>query len=150
MHFGLLDADEILYVDKVESPQSVRMVSTIGTRNPLYCTAMGKAILAFLPPGKRNLLLEAIDLTMRTPHTLTEKVTLLKHLAIVRSVGYAIDDEENEEGIRCVAAPIFDRIGTPFGAISLAGPAYRLPVRRLQELSIHVVKAAETVSRHHS
>ena len=80
IHLTVLDGTEILYVAKVDGPQSVRMYSAIGTRNPLYCTAMGKAILAFLPPEKRTALLDQTTLAPRTANTITDRTALDQHL----------------------------------------------------------------------
>lgn len=146
VHLTVLDGTEILYVAKVDGPQSVRMYSAIGTRNPLYCTAMGKAILAFLAPEKRTALLDQTTLAPRTANTITDRTTLYRHLELVRSQGFAIDDVEFEEGIRCLGAPIFNHTGQVTAAISISGPAYRLSNSRLQELSGHVVKTSEAIS----
>jgi IclR family acetate operon transcriptional repressor len=146
IHLGVLDGPAVLYVGKVDGPQSVRMHSAIGTRNPLYCTAMGKAILAFLPCADRKGLLEQITLKARTPHTITDRAALADHLERVRAQGYAIDDMEDQEGIRCVGAPIFDHTGRVTAAISISGPAYRLSNSRLQELATSVTGASEAVS----
>jgi IclR family acetate operon transcriptional repressor len=146
VHLAVLDGTHMLYVGKIDSPQSVRMHSAIGTRNPLYCTAMGKALLAFLPLDKRTALLDQITLTSRTPNTITDRAALTEHLELVRARGFAIDDMENEEGIRCVGAPIFDHTGHVSAAISISGPAYRLSNSRLEELSKSVVAASEAIS----
>lgn len=146
IHLTVLDGTEILYVAKVDGPQSVRMYSAIGTRNPLYCTAMGKAILAFLPPEKRTALLDETTLAPRTANTITDRTALDQHLELVRSQGFAVDDVEFEEGIRCLGAPIFNHTGRVTAAISVSGPAYRLSNSRLQELSGQVVEASEAIS----
>ena len=146
IHLTVLDGTEILYVAKVDGPQSVRMYSAIGTRNPLYCTAMGKAILAFLPPEKRTALLDQTTLAPRTANTITDRTALDQHLELVRSQGFAVDDVEFEEGIRCLGAPIFNHTGRVTAAISISGPAYRLSNSRLQELSGQVVETSEAIS----
>jgi DNA-binding IclR family transcriptional regulator len=147
VHLAVLDGTEMLYVGKVDGSQSVRMHCTIGTRNPLHCTAMGKAVLAFLPNEKRTTLLDQITLTPRTPNTITDRTALEEQLELVRARGYAIDDMEIEEGIRCVGAPIFDHTGRVIAAVSTSGPAYRMSVARLEELSGAVVKAGTAISR---
>lgn len=146
-HFAILDETKALYVDKVESPQPVRMHSTIGTRNPLHCTAVGKVMLAFLPADERGELLDRMTLTRRTPNTITGRAALKEHLEQVRSQGFATDDIENEEGIRCVAAPVFNHEGHVLGAISISGPAYRISNSNLKEFSKLVIHATEAVSR---
>jgi DNA-binding IclR family transcriptional regulator len=146
VHLGVLDGIEVLYVGKVDGPQSVRMHSTIGARSPLHSTAMGKAILAFLPLEQRMALLGQITLVPRTPSTIIDRGGLVKHLELVRTQGYAVDDIENEEGIRCVGAPIFDHTGQVKAAVSISGPAYRLSNSRLEELSQPVIKAGMAIS----
>jgi DNA-binding IclR family transcriptional regulator len=147
VHLAIRDGTEMLYVRKTDSPQSVRMHSAIGTRSALYCTAMGKAVLAFLPTEERNALIDQITLAPRTPNTITDRAMLECHLHVVRSQGFAIDDIENEEGIRCMGAPIFDHTGRVMGAISVSGPAYRLSNSRLEELSGPVMEACNAISR---
>ena len=146
VHLAILDDLEMLYVDKIESSQSVRMYSKVGTRNPLYCTAMGKAILAFLPSEERNRLLEHTTLAPRTDKTITDKGALLENLKWVREKGFAFDDLESEEGVRCVGSPILNHTGRAFAAVSVSGPAYRLSVDRLQEVAPLVVDAARRIS----
>ncbi len=146
VHLAVLDGTEMLYVAKVDGSRSVRMHCVIGTRNPVYCTAMGKAILAFLPQEQRAALLDQITLTPRTPHTITDRAVLEKHLELVRAQGFSIDDMEIEEGIRCIGAPIFDHTGYVIAAISVSGPIYRFPDAQLRELSELVVGAGRTIS----
>jgi DNA-binding IclR family transcriptional regulator len=145
-YLSILDDTEILYVGMVESTQSVRMYCAIGTRNPLYCSSMGKAILAFLPVEERNALLDRITLTPRTANTITDKAELRKELELIRSQGFAIDNVEIEEGVRCLGAPVFNYMGQVFAAVSISGPAYRLSVERLQELSKLVIRATTAIS----
>lgn len=148
VHLSILDKTEILYIARVESSQSVRMTSTIGTRNKLHCTAMGKAILAFLPGSDRAKLIEQLKLTGRTTATITDRPALVEELANVRAQKFAIDNEESEEGVRCVGAPIFDRTGRVFAAVSISGPAYRLSVSRLNALSSLVIDTTNAISGH--
>jgi IclR family acetate operon transcriptional repressor len=145
-HLGLLDGTRMLYIGKVESSQTLRLHSAVGTRNSLYSTAMGKAILAFLTPKQRAALLDQITFTPYTPNTIADRAVLAVHLEEIRARGWAIDDMENEEGIRCIGAPIFNHEGLPFAALSISGPAYRLSISRLVELSQLVLEAAGAVS----
>jgi DNA-binding IclR family transcriptional regulator len=146
VHLAVLDGTEMLYVAKVDGSRSVRMHCVIGTRNPVYCTAMGKAILAFLPQEQRASILDQITLTPRTPHTITDRAALEKHLELARVQGFTIDDMEIEEGIRCVGAPVFDHTGYVIAAISVSGPVHRLPDPRLREFSELVVEASGAIS----
>lgn len=146
-YISILDGTHILYVNKVESSQSIRSNCTIGTRNPLHCSSMGKAILAQLEVDELNDLLNRIELIPRTSNTITDCDALLKELEKVKSWGYSIDDEEIEDNVRCVGAPIFNHKGYPFAAMSLSGPKSRLSMDRLHELSILVVEATQIMSR---
>ena len=107
---------------------------------------MGKAILAFLPESDQVSLIERLELTANTNNTITDRATLIEHLATVRAQKFAIDNEETEDGVRCVGAPIFDRTGHVFAAISVSGPAYRLPISRLIALASLVMDTANTIS----
>jgi DNA-binding IclR family transcriptional regulator len=143
-HVGVPDGVEVVYVDKVETRHPVRMFSRIGARSPMHSTAMGKAILAF---GEPELVQRVIDagLPRRTPNTITERRRFRTELKRTRERGYAIDDIENEEGIRCVGAPILAEQVHPVGAISVAGPASRITGQRLTEIANAVVEAAAAV-----
>ena len=145
-YLSMLDEDEILYIGKAESSQSVRTHTKIGSRNMLHCTSMGKAILAFLPESDQTQLIELMELPTRTTTTITDRTALVEALAIIRTQKFAIDDEESENGVRCVGAPIFDHTGRAFAAISVSGPAYRLSASRLISLSSLVMDTAQTIS----
>lgn len=142
----MLDGLEVLYVDRVESRHPVRLRSIIGTRNPLHCTSLGKAILAFLPPDEQAALVPRLALTRHTTNTITDADVLQRHLACVRERGYAIDDIENEDGVRCLGVPIRDHTGRAFAALSIAGPAYRFSLERIAELAPAVMRAAAEIS----
>jgi IclR family KDG regulon transcriptional repressor len=146
VYIGILDGTEILYVGKVDSPQQVRMHCVIGTRNPLYCTALGKAILAFLPSEERDALLDQITLTARTAYTITDRSAMEENLSLIRARGYAIDDMEIEEGIRCVGTPVFDHTGYVVAAISTSGPAFRLSLARVHDLAETAMRASNAIS----
>jgi DNA-binding IclR family transcriptional regulator len=107
---------------------------------------MGKAILAFLPESDQVSLIKRLELIASTNNTITDRAALIEHLATVRAQKFAIDNEESEDGIRCVGAPVFDRTGRVFAAISVSGPAYRLPISRPVALSSLVMDAANTIS----
>jgi IclR family acetate operon transcriptional repressor len=108
---------------------------------------VGKAILAFLPQQVVTSIVEQHGLPALTPRTITDVAALQRELARIRKQGYAIDDVENEEGIRCVGAPIFDYRGRPVAALSLSGPAFRLTRERAEGLSGAVRRAARSVSQ---
>ena len=146
-YLAVLDRGAVVYVEKVESMQAVRMHCEVGTRNPAHSTALGKAILAHLNPQERAAILDKGPLEARTLRTITDRSELEAHLEQVRRQGFAIDDVENEEGIRCVAAPVFDHSGKVVAAISLSGPAYRLSLERAHRVAGEVKATALAVSR---
>jgi DNA-binding IclR family transcriptional regulator len=147
VHLGVLDGTEVLYIGKVDGPQSVRMHSTIGARSPLYSTAMGKILLAFLPVEQRTTLLDQIAFVPYTSNTILDRETFIEHLTLVRIQGFALDDVENEEGIRCIGAPVFDHAGYVKASISISGPAFRLSRSRLEELSQPATHAGMAISK---
>jgi IclR family transcriptional regulator, KDG regulon repressor len=133
IHLAVPSGTEVVYIAKADSALSIRMFSYIGAKAPMYCTALGKAILAHSTAAKVNEVITA-GLQGRTPHTITSRQALLDELDKVRSLGYAIDDEENEPGVGCVGAPIFDYSVRVIGAISISGPLDRMTRTRRLEL----------------
>jgi len=108
VHLGVLQKTSVVYVDKVEPNRRICMSSKIGSSNPVYCTSMGKAMLAFQPEETIEKIVSSIRFTRYTPKTLCSREKLFEHLETVRRRGYAIDDEEIELGVRCIGAPIFN------------------------------------------
>jgi IclR family acetate operon transcriptional repressor len=125
---------EVVYLDQVASMHLVKMFTSPGTRAPLYCTGSGKAILAFSSSDALQRVL-AGPLARRTEKTLATRDALETELARIRERGVAIDDEEMEEGVRCIAVAIFDRRSEVAGAISISGPTTRLTRERVERLS---------------
>src|SRR6267378_3305452 len=115
--FCLLDDGQVLYLEKIESQQSVRTACTVGSRAPAYCTAVGKAMLAELPDAEVSEIVRRSGLKAFTPNTITTATALKDELRAVRSRGYAIDDEEKEEGLRCISAAVSGHSGRLFAAI---------------------------------
>jgi DNA-binding IclR family transcriptional regulator len=146
VHLCILDDTEVVYVDKVEPARSVRMSSSVGRRNPAYSTALGKAILAYLPEERVEAIVRKQGLKPLTANTITSLLDLKTELAAIRDRGYAIDDEESEEGVRCVGSVVRDVTGAPVAAISVSGPAFRLTREKLKSISRPVVSAASTLS----
>ena len=118
--------EEIIYIDKVDNNSSVVVYSQIGKRAPMYCTGVGKAILAFLPEEYMEKYVLSRPLIKMTEHTITTGDGLLKELEQVRERGYAVDDEEIEPGLHCIAAPIFNHKRQPQMAISMSFPYGRM------------------------
>ncbi|MEJ2352496.1 MAG: IclR family transcriptional regulator [Anaerolineales bacterium] len=146
VHLVVGDGLDVVYIDKRESPQSMRIVSQVGRRLPAYCTSVGKAMLAFLPEEELDELLTGVEMQPWTHNTITEKEQLKAHLREVRRRGYALDNEEIFEGLRCVGAPIRDHLKQVVAAVSVAGPSVRLGPDRISEIIPAVVKAATEIS----
>jgi len=151
VHMVFLDRNEIVYIDKVEtdhSPGGLRMASRVGLRNPAHSCAVGKVLLSHLSEDELNHIIEEKGLPKRTENTITDPIRLKEQLKSVRVQGYAIDDEENERGIRCVAAPIYNEVGRPVAAVSISGPAFRVTKRVIQErLKREVMETALKISQ---
>jgi len=146
VHLVIPDNDMALYIDKIDSNQPFRMRSQIGWYVPLHATAVGKAILAFSPREYVEKI-AAKGLKACTRNTITDAKKLLEHLEEVRKLGYAVDDEENEQGVRCVAAPIFDYRNKVIGALSISGSVLTVTSERIPLLAQKVKEYASLISR---
>lgn len=146
-HLVTLDQGEVVYIYKLESPESIRMCSQVGRRLPVHCTGVGKAMAAFLPREELDSILDRRGLPPRTPHTITDRQAFLQELERVRSQGVAYDREEVEEGLKCVAAPIFDHQGQVVAALSLAGPAHRIDAKAARLVEAVRASAGQVSSR---
>jgi DNA-binding IclR family transcriptional regulator len=147
VNLAVRDRDEIFYVDCYESSRVLRTYSTTGDRAPLYCTGVGKAILAFLPEAERERILGALALQRHTPNTITDPALLREELRRTVERGYSVDDMEHEDGVRCVGAPLRNAEGRVFASISVSGPAQRITVEREAQFAERVTAAAREVSR---
>ena|SRR5690625_2539799 len=147
VHLGVEDSGEVVYIDKVDCDRSVRMYSKVGRRSPLYCTGIGKAILAHLPEEQSELILPQIEFHSYTDQTITNIDDLRMELKKIRAQGYSFDLEEHELGVKCTAAPIFNFKGSVVGAISIAGPASRIDKLSLFDLAAEIKETAQLISR---
>jgi IclR family KDG regulon transcriptional repressor len=147
VHLVVRDDHKIVYIDKVEANNTIRMASYIGNRSPMHCTSVGKAILAYLPEKKVEEIWNKSKAKKLTANTITDLSRLTEELVNVRSKGFAVDDEENEEGVRCIGAPIFNRNAEVEGAISVSGPAIRMSEEKMETVAIEVMKYAGLISR---
>ncbi len=139
-HTAVYSEGKALMIDDVEAEASLRVVGGIGRMIPLHCTAVGKVLLAFsdLPqPGQ---------LESKTIRTITDWAALHEHLEQVRAQGYALDDEEHQEGVRCIAAPVYDSMGRAIAAIGISGPTVRVTDDRINQLAESVKQAARELS----
>ena len=146
INLGVLEDGQVTYLDVLQSSSSLRIAAVPGERNPVHCTALGKAIVAFLPENELQAVLEQYPLVKKTPRTITQKRHLLVHLALIRERAVALDLEENLTGVICAAAPIFDKAGRVIAGISLSGPASRMEPK-LTEVQEEVRSSAKTLSR---
>ena len=135
VHLVRREGTEAVYIDKVESNVgSIRMVSRVGSRIPLYCSGVGKALLAELSDGEIEEIWRSSDVKRLTPHTIGSLSELLERISEVRSQGYAMDNEENEEGVRCIAVSLPDYHREPVYALSISAPVSRMNDERVGEL----------------
>ncbi len=140
-HLVLLDGKEGVYIDKVEGPQAVILYSRIGRRIPVHCSAVGKALVAFSKEDEMKRILNNYVYVTQTERTISSEKEFLEELARVREAGHALDTEENEPGVRCVAVPIFDYRGLVVAAISMSTLISRVHDEELKEF-IHMLKKA--------
>lgn len=147
VHLVTMDEGEVVYIDKKESEAVIRMFSQIGKRAPVYCTGVGKAILAFYPEKQIEAILDRYPMKRFTKNTITTKKQMMPHLAAIRKKGWALDDEEHEEGIRCAAAPIFNRTEEIEAAISIAVPMIRVKNKEFNSYIEEIKTAAQEISK---
>lgn len=139
-HLAVLAQGRVLYIDQVESPATLRVNAQVGQMNPLHCTALGKVLLAF---GETRI---PATLEAFTPRTITDPHALRIHLDEVHSIGYAVDDEEFDPGVRCIAVPVYDFRGKLTGSIGISGPATRVTLERLPALAAIVMEVGKSLS----
>jgi len=144
-YLAALDGREVISLERCDGAHSQRSAAVLGQRKPVHCTSQGKAILSAMPDAARDAIVRDAVLKPLTPLTITDRRRLQAELRITRSRGYAIDDEEIVLGVRCVGAPVVDAAGQVRGAISVAGPAWRLTRARLELLGPEVAEAARRV-----
>jgi len=145
-NLGILEGHEVLYLDVIESSHTFRLASQVGSRRPLYCTSLGKAIAAYLSAEEIEEVLASRTMERFTPHTITHAGRLKKEFTKIRQCGYAMDDEEAVLGARCVAAPIFDESGKVTAAISTSGPITRVTAEKARVFAAAVKKGAHVIS----
>jgi DNA-binding IclR family transcriptional regulator len=148
-NLAILDKYEVVYIDQVESSNIIKMLARPGTRAPAYCTGAGKVLLAYLNESQLNLFLQEVPLLPYTATTIIDPLQLREELQQIRQQGFALDHGEREEGVRCIAAPVFNHEGKVIGAISVSGPANRMSVELMHgKLATAVVQVARDIGRH--
>jgi len=142
----VLDEFQSLYVEIVECSQPIRIMHTVGKRTPLHCTGVGKALLSGMTPEGINQMISQRGLKRYTPNTITDRVLLLEEIERVRGGGISYDNEELDIGVRCVAAPIFNREGNVAAALSISGPTQRFTLEKVPRFESMVKTAAAEIS----
>nr|WP_249365707.1 IclR family transcriptional regulator [Cytobacillus citreus] len=146
IHLVVYDQGEVVYIEKLDGSETLRMHSKVGKRAPMHCTSVGKAILAHLPTIVVTEILERKGLPVHTDKTITDKEMFIQELNHVRKNGYALDLEENEYGITCIAVPIFDHLGKVVAAVSISGPTIRMTADRLEKLHPRMINIGRDIS----
>src|SRR5438046_111414 len=147
IHLTVRQGQTAVYLEKLDSPEHLRIFSRIGALVPLYCTAVGKVLLAYMPQAELETTLSQIEPRRLTANTIASRQELEQHLHRVRKAGHAFDLEEHEPHIRCIAAPIWDHTGAVNASLSLTAPAVRMAVPRLRQLAPLIQEAGLRISR---
>ena len=146
VHLAVLSDIEIVYVDKVDSPRTLGVMSKLGQRGPLHCTSLGKTLLAFQPEDEQTRIIQKIRMTPFTSRTITSKQKLMEELRMVKRQGYALDRREIEEDVECIGAPILNYLGNVIAALSISGPQGKIGTPTEKQFIYNVVKAAALIS----
>lgn len=146
-NLGLAEDNCVVFVSQVETHQAIRAFFRPGTRSPFHASGIGKAVLAYLDEDRVAAIVRRAGLEVYTPKTLATLPALAEDLAQARRRGWAVDDEERNEGMRCVAAAIFNEFGEPVGGVSVSGPTVRVTPERLGQIGPLVREAAAEVTR---
>lgn len=146
VHMAVLEREEAVIIEKVEAPGLVRLASWIGRRLDVNCTGVGKVLIAFLPNDELDHLLRTKDFARHNSRTIISKTALRRELALVKQSGYALDNEEDEPGVCCIGAPVFDENGKVVAAISVAGTTSQIGTDRVPIVAGQVMRAARGIS----
>lgn len=147
INLAVLDRREVVYIDKIESSETLKMDIKVGSRVPVYCTALGKILLAYLTDSEFKEYVKFQKLLPKTKRTVTSPQELKKILKQVLVQGYAIDDQEFSEGICCIAAPIRNHTGEVIAAVSVSGPSIRMNHDKLAQLRDPILRSAQEISK---
>jgi len=146
VHLGTLIDSEIIYVHKVDSKHMLGMYSRIGRRAPIHCTAIGKVLMAWEHPARRDRILDGASFTKFRDNTITDRQAFLAELERTRAQGYGEDREEFDDHIRCLAVPIFDRLGLPVAGMSVSFPSFRFAAANIPEVLAELTRASREIS----
>ncbi|MDW8103198.1 MAG: IclR family transcriptional regulator [Anaerolineae bacterium] len=146
VHLAMLMENQVVYIAQEISPEMVSVNTEIGQREPVHCTAVGKALVAFLPDEELEEVIRRLDFRRYTPRTITDPNQFRLHCQQIRAQGYAVDDEELHPGVRCIAAPILRYDGIVVASLGISGPTIRLQSKVLPRLGRIVMKYAQEIS----
>ncbi|WP_116474764.1 IclR family transcriptional regulator [Zobellella maritima] len=146
-NLAILEKNSVVYVGQVESPQTMRMVVSLGSRSPLHASGVGKALLSAMPRREAMDIIKKTGMVTFTGHTITSPSQFEQELNKISLQGYSLDDEEQFEGLRCIAANIYNEYGEAVAGISISGPAVRVKWERIPMLSALVMDAAREVTK---
>jgi len=145
-HLCILEGAHVIYIDKIEPARAVRMITRIGASNPVHCTSVGKAILAFLPEERIADILRRTRFERFTHRTIATPEALRTEIEKTHRRGYAVDDEEFEEGLRCIAVPLLDAQRQPVAAVSVSGPSFRVTAQKLPSIANNLLQCVRGIS----
>ena len=145
-HLCILEQAHVIYIDKIEPARSVRMITRVGASNPVHCTSVGKAMLAFLPEERIADVIRRTRFERFTTRTIATAEALRAEIEKTRRRGYAVDDEEFEEGLRCIAVPLLDAQRLPVAAVSVSGPSFRVTAQKLPSIANHLLQCVRGIS----
>ncbi|MBA7546425.1 HTH-type transcriptional regulator XynR [subsurface metagenome] len=146
VHLGVLDKGRVVSIEREESDKGLCSHVEIGKRTPLHCTAVGKAIMAYLSKDEINLIIREKGLEKFTENTITTRKDLENEFKKIREQGYAVDNIEHEEGVQCVAGPIRDYTGKVIASMSVSGPAFRINENNIQNIAKKVKEYCDYIS----
>ncbi len=147
VNLAIRDGNEVVYIERMFGDHALGIRSELGRRGSLHSTALGKAIISFLPETERQGLLSRFVFYPVTPFTITDPNAFLKEIALINQRGFSIDEQENELGGRCVGAPIFDRFNYPIAAISISVPIQRFPLEDIEKYSKKLISTSQIISQ---
>jgi len=142
----LVDSNAV-YLSQVESEQSIRYTVSVGDKSPVYCSGVGKAMLAMLPDDQQDTLIQSLEFKRYTQQTITSPALLRRQLSEIRKTGFAMDNEEHQHGVCCVASAIVDSLGMPVAAISVTAPTFRVNESNFQDWGRRVAKASDAIAQ---
>ncbi len=147
VHLAILDGNEAVYIEKIDTVNSIRLYSQIGKRIPVHCSSLGKCLLSGFSDGEIGKRLKAYSFVRYTDHTVTDKEELIRQVREVRRRGWAVDDEEHENDVRCIGAGIMDYRGNVIAALSVTGTSSSITKEREEEVATMVLETAANISK---